>query len=181
VVAMNPLSGGLIPQHEDKFAFLAEGDETPTRAALRFCINCPQITVTLVGFTTREHIDTACEIADAARPFTGEDIDRIGARISGSMNALCTGCGYCLKCCPENIPVANYMQVYNEKALFNLTEKRMLEKVKFNHEWGLLADRAADAGNCIECAACEEACTQHLNIIERLREMDTWEKTLKKN
>lgn len=180
VVAMNPLSGGLIPKHEDKFAFLADGDETPTQAALRFCINCPQITVTLVGFTTKEHIDTACTIADAAKPFTDEDIDRVRTHVSENMNALCTGCGYCLKCCPENIPIANYMQVYNEKPLFNLTEKEMLEKMTFSHTWGLLADRAADAGDCTECAACEEACTQHLNIIQRLKEMDAWEKTLKK-
>ncbi|MFC1795449.1 aldo/keto reductase, partial [Planctomycetota bacterium] len=180
VVAMNPLSGGLIPQHEKQFAFLAQGNETPTEAALRFCINCPQITVTLVGFTTTEHIDTACRIAEAAKPFTNEEIDRIRAHVSQNMNALCTGCGYCLKCCPENIPVANYMQIYNEKPLFKRTDKEMLEKIEFDYKWGLLADRLADAGACTECAACEEACTQHLNIIDRLKEINAWEKTLKK-
>ena len=175
VVAMNPLSGGLIPQHESKFAFLAHGNETPTQAGLRFCIMCPQITVTLVGFTTKEHINTACSIADAAKPFTDEDIDRVRTHVSENMNALCTGCGYCVKCCPENIPVANYMQIYNEKPLFKRTEKEMLEKIDFNYKWGLLADRLADAGDCVKCEACEDACTQHLNIIERLEEIDAWE------
>jgi predicted aldo/keto reductase-like oxidoreductase len=178
VVAMNPLAGGLIPRHEKQLAFLADGNETPTQTALRFCINCPQITVTLVGITRKEHIDAACGIADAACPFADEDIDRIRAHVSKNMNGLCTGCGYCVKCCPENIPVANYMQVYNEKPLFNRTKKEMLEKIKSNYTWGLLVDRAADAGACIECIACEEACTQHLNIIERLKEIDVWEKTL---
>ena len=177
VVAMNPLSGGLIPQYERQLAFLADGDETPTEAALRFCINCPQITVTLVGFTTKEHIDTACKIADAAKTFTDEDIDRLRGHLSEKMNSLCTGCGNCLKCCPQNIPVPNYMQVYNEKPLFGRSEKEMLQKVKGNHRWGLLVDRAADAGDCTECSACEQACTQHLNIIERLKEIDAWEKT----
>jgi predicted aldo/keto reductase-like oxidoreductase len=175
VVAMNPLSGGLIPQHENKFAFLAHDNETPTQAALRFCIMCPQITVTLVGFTTKEHINTACRIADVSQPFTEEDIDHIRTYVSENMNALCTGCGYCVKCCPENIPVANYMQIYNEKPLFKRTEKEMLEKIEFNYKWGLLADRLADAGDCVKCEACEEACTQHLNIIERLEEIDAWE------
>ena len=175
VVAMNPLSGGLIPQHEKQFAFLAQGNETPTEAALRFCINCPQISVTLVGFTTREHVDTACRIAEAAKSFTDEEIDRIRAHVSQNMNALCTGCGYCLKCCPENIPIANYMQIYNEKLLFKRTQKEMMEKIEFNYKWGLLADRLADAGACTECAACEQACTQHLNIIDRLKEIATWE------
>jgi len=180
VAAMNPLSGGLIPQHEGQFAFLAQNDETPTQAALRFCINCPQITVTLVGFTTKEHIDIACRVGAAAKPFTDEDIDRIRAHVSENMNALCTGCGYCMQCCPENVPIANYMQVYNEKPLFKRTEKEMLNKIQSNYIYGLLVDRLADAGDCIECAACEQACTQHLNIIERLKEIQDWEKTLNK-
>ncbi|MHC5173275.1 MAG: aldo/keto reductase, partial [Planctomycetota bacterium] len=60
VVAMNPLAGGVIPRHADRLAFLASEGETPTEAALRFCISCPQITITLNGFTTKEHIDMAC-------------------------------------------------------------------------------------------------------------------------
>jgi uncharacterized protein len=180
IVAMNPLSGGLIPRHAEKFAFLANGKETPTQAALRFCINCPQITVTLVGVTRKEHIDMACQVAEAAQPFSDQDLERVRARVSENMNALCTGCGYCLKSCPRNIPVANYMQVYNEKPLFGRTEKEMVMKIGGNYKWGLLVDRRANAGECIECGACEEACTQHLNIIERLKEIDAWEQTLNK-
>lgn len=178
VVAMNPLSGGLIPKHEKQFAFLAQGQETPTQAALRFCVNCPQIAVTLVGFTTKEHIDIACRVGDDGKPFTDEDINRVRNHVSENMNTLCTGCGYCMQCCPENIPVANYMQVYNEKPLFKRTEKEMLEKVAANRIWGILVDRPAAAGDCTECAACEQACTQHLNIIERLKEIKAWEKAL---
>lgn len=178
VVAMNPLSGGLIPQNEEQLDFLSQGNETPTEAALRFCISCPQIAVTLVGFTTKEHIDVACRVAEASQPYTDQDIERVGAHVSESMNALCTGCGYCMKCCPENIPIANYMQIYNEKPLFKRTEKQMREKIEGNYRWGLLVDRVAEAGDCVECAACEEACTQHLDIIKRLKEISVWEKKL---
>ena len=62
VVAMNPLSGGLIPQNEERLQFLASEGETPTEAALRFLIANENITVVLNGFTTREHIDTACGV-----------------------------------------------------------------------------------------------------------------------
>ena len=176
---MNPLSGGLIPQHEKEIAFLADDNETPTQAALRFCINCPQITITLVGFTTREHIDMACSIADNAKHFTEGDINRIRDHVSERMNALCTGCGYCMKCCPENIPITEYTQAYNEKPLFNRNDKEMVNRIKAYH-WNLLSGRVANAGDCIECAACEEVCTQHLNIIERLKEIDAWEQVLNK-
>ncbi|MHC4744187.1 MAG: aldo/keto reductase [Planctomycetota bacterium] len=178
VVAMNPLSGGQIPQYEKDLDFLVKGDESPTEAALRFCISCPQITVTLVGFTTREHIDMACRIAETAKPFTDEDIEQLRGQLSEDMNAVCTGCGYCLRSCPEKIAVANYMQVYNDKALFNRTDEQMLKKLKDEYIWGLLVDRVAEAGDCIECAACEEACTQHLNITERMKEIDGWEKRI---
>ena len=59
VVAMNPLSGGLIPQNEDRLQFLASEGETPSEAALRFLICNENITVTFNGFTTREQIDMA--------------------------------------------------------------------------------------------------------------------------
>jgi predicted aldo/keto reductase-like oxidoreductase len=177
VVAMNPLSGGLIPQHEKELAFLADGNETPTQAALRFCINCPQITVTLVGFSTKEHIDIACSATDSYKSFTNEEIARIRAHVSESMNSVCTGCGYCVKCCPQKVPVANYMQAYNERPLFNRSNKEMLRKMEL-YRWSLLADRLVNASDCIECGACEEVCTQHLNIIERLKEIAAWERIL---
>jgi len=178
VVAMNPLSGGIIPRQEKQLSFLAAGGETPTEAALRFCLSTPQITITLVGFTTRAQIDTACRVAEEATAFTDEDVERISRHVSEGMNTLCTGCGYCLDTCPQNIAVPSYMQVYNEKLLLNLDDKAMLEKMKFNREWGLLVERMAEAGDCLGCGACENACTQHLKIVERLKEMSEWERRL---
>lgn len=176
VVAMNPLSGGLIPKFADQLSFLAGEGETPVEAAIRFCTSCPEITVALVGFTTKEHIDTACRVADNCSQFTQVDIDRIKENVSENMDALCTGCGYCADLCPQNIPVPNYMQFYNNKALGSKTDKEMAEAIGFEHQWGLLVGRKASAGDCIECGKCEEACTQHLNIIERLKEIAEWEK-----
>ena len=174
-VAMNPLSGGMIPKFENELGFLASEGETPTEAAIRFCVASPEITVALVGFTTKEHIDTACRIADNCKPMTAADLERIKANVTGNMDSICTGCGYCMGTCPENIPVANYMQVYNEKAMFRKSEEEMLNLAAFSHKFGLLVDKPANAKDCIECAACEEACTQHLDIINRLAELAEWE------
>ncbi len=175
VVAMNPLGGGEIPKNERELAFLARGDETPTEAALRFLVGAPQITVTLVGFTNRQHVDFACRIADSAEPFTQADIQDVRAHLSANMNELCTGCGYC-EGCPKNIPVPSYMQFYNPKLLFGKTEEEMVNEIGTQHNWGILVGRQAEADECIECGQCEEACTQHLPIVERLKEIARWEK-----
>jgi len=178
VVAMNPLAGGLIPQNESQLGFLTQSGETPTEAALRFCISCPQITVTLVGFTAREHIDAACRIADAAKPFSAEEIDRLKDNLSENMNAICTGCGYCVRDCPVKIPVAAFMQWYNEKQMFHKTDDQMISDLPNQRFWGILAERQADASDCIACKRCEQACTQNLNIVSRLAEIAYWEKAI---
>jgi hypothetical protein len=174
VVAMNPLGGGAIPQHEADLPFLARDGETPTEAALRFIVGCPVVTVGLVGFTTRDHVDMACRVADDAEPLTDERLAAIRSHISEGMDKVCTGCGYC-KGCPKNIPVASYMQWYNEKQLFGKSDEQMKSNLNSQHDWFLLACREADAGDCIECGQCEEKCTQRLDIIARLREIAEWE------
>jgi predicted aldo/keto reductase-like oxidoreductase len=176
VVAMNPLAGGVIPQHEKQLAFLANSGETPIEAAIRFCVSCPQITVTLVGFTTREHIDTACKVADAAKPFSQQDIQRIRQHITQHMDQLCTGCGYCMGRCPKDIPVASFMQFYNDKVLAGKSDVEMAKELEIQKKWGMLVDRHADAKDCIECGRCEMACTQHLDIMRRLETIANWEK-----
>lgn len=181
VVAMNPLAGGAIAQYADELTYLTEGNETPVEAALRFCISCPQITVTLNGFATQDHIDTACRVADNCQPFQPEDIERIRKRVARGMDKLCTGCGYCLESCVQNIPIASYLQYYNAKSMFGRTDEEMMTGLKEQYEWQLLVGRKAEAGDCIECGKCEEACTQHLPIMERLREMAEWQKEMERN
>jgi ferredoxin len=43
--------------------------------------------------------------------------------------------------------------------------------------WGLLVSPEATAETCTQCGQCEKACTQHLPIMERMKEMAAWEAT----
>ncbi len=173
VVAMNPLAGGAIPTHEKELSFLAKDGFSVTESALRFMICCPEITVTLNGFTTREHIDTACKIADTGKPFTKEEISEIKKQLGKSMNSVCTGCGYCKKC-PQEIDIPSYMQVYNDHHLFGKSDEEMTKQMVFENSWGRLVGREGDYEKCVECGICEEECTQHLPIIQRLKEFSKW-------
>jgi len=179
VVAMNPLSGGVIPQNEKQLSYLATENETPTETALRFCLSCPQITVTLNGFTTKEHIDIACKAANNCKPFSADDINAIKAHISENMNSLCTGCGYCMSTCPKHLAIASYMQIYNEKLMEQKHDKDMIKSVDFHHDWGLVANSDVRADECTLCKKCEQSCTQQLEITKRLEEIAGWESQLK--
>ncbi len=173
VVAMNPLAGGAIPTHEQELAFLAKDGLSVTESALRFMICCPEITVTLNGFTTREHIDIACKIADTGKAFTKDEIEDIKMQIGKSMNTVCTGCGYCKKC-PQGIDVPSFMQVYNEYHLFGKSDAEMVGVMDFETNWGRLVGSRATAEDCVACGVCEHECTQHLPIIERLKKFSEW-------
>lgn len=174
VVAMNPLSGGTIPSHEKELSFLSDSDETVTKAALRFNIASPEITISLIGFNNTKEIDEACQMADEGLAFDKADLERIKMKFDGSTNSICTGCGYC-RVCPQGINIPGYMLLYNEKQLFKKSDKEMVEMVYGLEYYNYTANTIGRAGNCIECGKCETECTQHLPIINRLHECHNWE------
>ena len=174
IVAMNPLSGGTIPLHEEELAFLAKDGETPTEGALRFNINSPEITVSLIGFNSNEEIDMACKIADENKIFTKEDREELLKHFSCVTSEMCTGCSYC-KVCPQEINVPAYMLMYNEKQMFGKSDEQMKEMVYGLEYWNYTANTIGHAKDCIDCKACETQCTQSLPIISRLKEFAKWE------
>lgn len=165
VVVMNPLGGGMIPQNPEAFSYLTEGtDLTVPQAALRFVASHKEITVTLAGCTTKAHIDDAVKAVEDLEERPAPEIVKLYQDKGQALNNLCTGCGYC-KGCPADIPIPKYMDAYNQKI--------------FTKDTGAIADRMdnhwhikmAGAAECIACGNCESQCTQHLPIIERLKEI----------
>ena len=166
VVVMNPLGGGLIPQNPETFRYLAEGtDLNVAQAALRFVASHKEITVTLAGCTTKAHVDDAVKAVEGLveRP-AKEIIAQLESKGVG-FNDLCTSCGYCNHC-PKGIQIPKYMDAYNQSMLRGGATEWITERL--DGHWGI---KKEDAGACIACGKCETLCTQHLPIIERLREI----------
>ena len=67
------------------------------------------------------------------------------------------------------------MQYYNEKQIFGTDDEKMAKGIKGQKEWGMLVGHTVTADACTQCRQCEEACTQHLNITDRLAEIADWE------
>ncbi|MFH0954082.1 MAG: aldo/keto reductase [Verrucomicrobiota bacterium] len=165
VVTMNPLGGGVIPGHAERFDFIrGGGDPDVVTAALRFNLSHPAITSALVGFSSQQEVDQAVAALDGFAPYDAAFIGALEKKIEDRFDGLCTGCGYCLPC-PKDVPIPKYMDAYNMYMLEN-TRDGLLARLKWH--WDLTT---RDAGRCDGCGQCEGACTQSLPIIERLREI----------
>jgi predicted aldo/keto reductase-like oxidoreductase len=163
-VVMNPLGGGIIPQHGDLFAFLKRPGEGPAASALRFLWDHEDISVTLVGFDNEQQVQDALAAMEGYTPRTGAELAEVKARASASFEGICTGCGYCDDC-PQDIPIPKFMDAYNQKLLSDRPGADVILN-RLHMHWNLSPARARD---CAACGQCENACTQHIDIIARLK------------
>jgi predicted aldo/keto reductase-like oxidoreductase len=164
-VVMNPLGGGIIPQHPELFSFLKrESGDKEVHAALHFLWDHRDISTTLVGFNSEEQVKDTLKAVENYRPRTDAELADVKAKSSASFEGVCTGCAYCDEC-PQGIPIPRFMDAYNQKLLNDRPGQDVIGGRLRNH-WHLDREKAND---CVECGQCETACTQHINIIERLK------------
>jgi len=164
-VVMNPLGGGVIPQHPELFGFLKrDAAEGVVPAALRFLWDHREISTTLVGFSNEGEVRAALSAMDGYVPRSEAELARVKDAAAASFEGICTGCGYCDDC-PQGIPIPRFMDAYNQSIL---TDKADAISSRLKYHW---SEKPARAAECVECGQCEAACTQHLPIIERLKEI----------
>ena len=165
VVTMNPLSGGVIPQNEERFRFIKENDSiSATASALRFNMAHPEVTVVLAGMGSIEEVEENVAAVHNLNLLTNERMKELEKQVEKSMDHLCTGCSYCLPCVDE-IPIPRFMDLYNLKMLGQeIKTIKGRQKFHWNLDMSILE-------NCSECRACEDACTQHLPILDRFEEL----------
>jgi len=162
-VVMNPLGGGIIPEHPELFSFIRRPGENAVQAGLRFLWDHRDIAITLVGFRCEQDVADALAAVEGYQPRTEAELTAVKEKAGGSLEGICTGCGYCSSC-PQGIPIPQYMDTYNQKILINKDNAGLRERL--NMHWSLNQEGAK---KCAECGECETACTQHLPIMERLK------------
>jgi predicted aldo/keto reductase-like oxidoreductase len=162
---MNPLGGGIIPEHPELFGFIMRPGESAVEAGLRFLWDHKDISVTLVGFRSKEDVACALKAMEGYKPRTETELAEIKAKSTTSFEGLCTGCAYCDDC-PQGIAIPKYMDAYNQKLLGKDKDDDPALKERLSGYWNIPASTAA---HCVECGQCESACTQHIPIIERLK------------
>jgi predicted aldo/keto reductase-like oxidoreductase len=165
-VVMNPLGGGIIPQHPELFGFIKrDAQESPVHAGLHFLWDHKDLTTTLVGFSKESEIEDALAAIQNYKPRTEAELASVKAKAEGLFEGLCTGCAYCDDC-PKEIPIPKFMDAYNQKLLSATGDAALKERLKMH--WGVSRKISSE---CIACGQCEGACTQHIPIIDRLKEI----------
>ena len=175
VATMEPLKGGQIAANipdEIKDAFdQAVVKRTPAEWALRWVWNHSDVSVVLSGMNTMEDVKENLRIASDAQSNSLSTkelnvIDQAKQVFKDKLEIGCTGCGYCLPC-PQGVDIPENFAKYNDYGLFGTPETK--ERFKFGYEMGLLNGERASA--CTECGACEEHCTQEIQIMKELKKV----------
>lgn len=172
VIVMEPLLGGKLATELSAEArgVLTDADisDDPTRLALRWVWNHPEVTVVLSGMNTQEQLLQNIETANTALPGSLEDaevkaVEKARESIAENYKIPCTGCGYCVPC-PKGVNIPMCFAAYN---------------TSFAHGWyqgmqqyitasGAMSGDARFASDCVRCGACLEKCPQHIKIPDEL-------------
>lgn len=162
VVVMNPLGGGIFWQSPQTFRFLKKpGEDDFVGAGLRFVLSYPEVSVALVGVRNIDDAKAAVAAMERLELYNVQELNEVKARGRREFNALCTSCEYCSGC-PSELPVARLMDAGNYIEFGQ--GQQVYGRLKYH--WGI-NDLPSMLDNCTACRQCEEACTQHLPILER--------------
>jgi predicted aldo/keto reductase-like oxidoreductase len=171
VIVMEPLKGGrLAPPLPESIRGHWEAYPTkrpPVEWALRFVWDHPGVSLLLSGMSTMEHVVDNVEFASRGEAGSLTEADRdlineVRQAYQARTVVDCTGCRYCAPC-PQGIDIPAVLSAVNNASLF---DDPTAERIGYNLAVELKI--TARASECTECAQCEEACPQHLEVRKEL-------------
>ncbi|WFD09387.1 aldo/keto reductase [Tepidibacter hydrothermalis] len=172
VVIMEPLRGGSLARNipDDIKAVWDKADvkRSPAEWGLRFLWDQPEVSVVLSGMNDMNHIDENIKTAsdtceNSLTEKEKELIDEVKNIYLNRMVVNCTDCKYCMPC-PAGVNIPRNFEILNGSSMYNDVEH-------FKWMYNNFVGRKEKAFNCVECGKCEEACPQHIHIIDNLKKV----------
>jgi predicted aldo/keto reductase-like oxidoreductase len=147
----------------------AKVKRSPVEWAFRWVSDFPEVKVILSGVSSMEQLKENIRIFNDTKPLSLTEEERVMFKkaqdiYKSKFKVGCTGCSYCMPC-PSGVAIPDIFSQYNGAFLFGGLEERQKNYADF-------VKQGIDASKCVECASCENACPQHLSIIEKLKEAD---------
>jgi len=173
VIVMEPLRGGTIlkniPDDIDAVWKSSPEVKSPADSALRWVWDNPKVSLLLSGMSTMDQVVENLASADrAATDGLSRNelnvIEEVRGIYESRIIAPCTNCRYCMPC-PSGVEIPACLTYLNNTSIYNSVDAFKVSYTKY-------FDDSKKAHNCIECGQCEEACPQHIPIIEKLKQLD---------
>ena len=163
IIVMEPVKGGTLVNIPEEAAALIHSiapGKSPASQAIRFVRSMEGISTVLSGMGSVAQME---DNLSPIQPMTREEMDvmlRAAEMIRKHISIGCTGCGYCLKHCPRELPIPTILKLYNEYKFYPR------HKWKIDPAYRALPSKASD---CIGCGSCEANCPQKLPIASHMK------------
>ena len=170
IIVMEPVKGGTLanlPKEAEKI--LKDENENASSAswALRFVASLDGVMTILSGMSSKEQMEDNINTMKNFKPLSDrekEAIKKVVKILQDKELIGCTSCRYCTAGCPKGISIPDIFRAVNMARLY---ERDNRPRLFYD---SLTSRSSAKASECIECRQCEDACPQHLNITDLLKE-----------
>lgn len=168
ITIMEPLKGGALadPVPAVKKIFKdADADASIVSWGIRYAASLDGVITVLSGMSSLEQMKDNLSYMKDFKPLTEAEqavIRKAQDALNADKSIPCTACHYCTDGCPMNIPIPEIIAVANRQ--------HNNEGFRGVREYGIATTGKGKASSCIQCGQCENACPQHLSIIEYLQQ-----------
>ena len=161
IIVMEPIKGGTLvnlpPKANEILTDLNNGSNASY--ALRFIKSFDQIKMIISGMSNFDQVKDNVNTIKNYQPLNEKELNALKdvVKIFHSMHLIaCTGCRYCEKGCPKNIPIPDIFACLNNLKIV----ARWYSQMYYSN----LTKNRGKASDCIKCGLCEKSCPQKLEI-----------------
>lgn len=169
VIIMEPLKGGQLMMLQDpQVSALKEkyglSDIPTAEICLNFLFDRPEVLTVLSGMNALCQLEQNVVAASKTSPGTMPEgqklfLNELRAYILTKNMIPCTGCSYCTEGCPQEIPIPDLFEMYNNGIMFDSQTANRAQYQRFYTQ----------TKDCVNCGQCESVCPQKLAIPELLK------------
>lgn len=169
IIVMEPIKGGTLATLQPELEYMLKKlrpDSSIASWALRFVAAKEGIMTVLSGMSSIEQMEDNLKTMTNFEPLSKEESDCLNLvteKLLSAPTVPCTGCGYCVDGCPQEIRIPDVIRALNTIKTYGEDNR---PRVFYR---GITKD-GHKASICIECGQCESVCPQHLEIIKVLSE-----------